>query len=217
MSKCPKMGLLGANQAVQSTACKVWQNHSVRRSLKLDHLLEANSFNSSKITRKKSIRTYSPTTGTCQMSPFGASASSEEQEHKNEPSNEKRKKLNHLSLTKRKESTTKDNNEFMMLLSKVEKSSEEIMEIMQNLSSIQALEGSRELENILGISCASCFLQREMRKTKELMIKVTEQKLFEKKCSEFSNKDSSCSFFKISLRCHIFYETLPNLPRIASS
>ncbi|CAD7689527.1 unnamed protein product [Nyctereutes procyonoides] len=161
----------------------------VRRSLKLDHLLEGNSFDSSKITRKKSIRTYSPTTGTCQMSPFAASASSKEQEHKNEPSNEKRKKLNHLSLTERKESTTKDHDEFMMLLSKVEKSSEEIMEIMQNLSSIQALEGSRELENILGISCASCFLQREMRKMKKLMIKVTEQKLFEKKCSEFSNKE----------------------------
>lgn len=59
----------------------------VRRSLKLDHLLEANSFDSSKITRKKSITTYSPTTGTCQMSPFAASASSKEQEHKNEPSN----------------------------------------------------------------------------------------------------------------------------------
>uniref|UniRef100_A0A8C0KZU4 Integrin subunit beta 3 binding protein n=1 Tax=Canis lupus dingo TaxID=286419 RepID=A0A8C0KZU4_CANLU len=142
------------------------------------------SFNSSKITRKKSIRTYSPTTGTCQMSPFGASASSEEQEHKNEPSNEKRKKLNHLSLTKRKESTTKDNNEFMMLLSKVEKSSEEIMEIMQNLSSIQALEGSRELENILGISCASCFLQREMRKTKELKRQRHRQREKQPPCRE---------------------------------
>ncbi|PNJ71700.1 ITGB3BP isoform 8 [Pongo abelii] len=69
---------------------------------------------------------------------------------------------------------------FMMLLSKVEKLSEEIMEIMQNLSSIQALEGSRELENLIGISCASRFLKREMQKTKELMTKVNKQKLFEK-------------------------------------
>ncbi|XP_032700786.1 centromere protein R isoform X1 [Lontra canadensis] len=160
----------------------------VKRSLKLDHLLEANSFDSSKITRKKSITTYSPTTGTCQMSPFASPASFKEQEHKNEPSNGKRKKLNHLSLTKRKESTTKDNDEFMVLLAKVEKLSEEIMEIMQNLSSLQALEGSRELENLLGVSHASCFLQREMQKTKELMIKVTEQKLFEKKSSGLPNK-----------------------------
>ncbi|XP_027459226.1 centromere protein R isoform X3 [Zalophus californianus] len=123
------------------------------------------------------------------MSPFASPASSKEQEHKNEPSNGKRKKLSHLSLTERKESTTKDNDEFMVLLSKVEKSSEEIVEIMQNLSSIEALEGSRELENLLGISRASCFLPREMQKTKELMKKVTEQKLFEKKSSGPPNKE----------------------------
>ncbi|XP_063657251.1 centromere protein R isoform X7 [Pan troglodytes] len=138
------------------------------------------SFDPSKITRKKSVITYSPTTGTCQMSLFASPTSSEEQKHRNGLSNEKRKKLNHPSLTESKESTTKDNDEFMMLLSKVEKLSEEIMEIMQNLSSIQALEGSRELENLIGISCASHFLKREMQKTKELMTKVNKQKLFEK-------------------------------------
>lgn len=69
----------------------------------------------------------------------------------------KREKWNHPSLTESKESTTKDNDELMMLLSKVEKLSEEIMAIMQNLSSIRALEGSRELENLIGISCASRF------------------------------------------------------------
>ncbi|XP_039089361.1 centromere protein R isoform X2 [Hyaena hyaena] len=141
----------------------------VKRSLKLDHLLEAKSFDSSKTTRKKSITTYSPTTGTCQMSPFASPASFKEQEHKSEPSDGKRKKLNCLSLTERKESTTKDNDEFMALLSKVEKSSEEIVEIMRNLRSIQALEGSRELGKLIGISRTSCFfLQREMQKTKEL-------------------------------------------------
>ncbi|VFV31181.1 centromere protein r isoform 1 [Lynx pardinus] len=162
----------------------------VKRSLKLDHLLEAKSFDSSKITRKNSITTYSPTTGTCQMSPFASPASSKEQDHKSEPSNGKRKKMNHLSLNERKESTTKDNDEFMVLLSQVEKSSEEILEIMQNLSSIQALEGSRELGKLIGISRMSCFfLQKEMQKTKELMTKVTKQKLFEKKSSGPPNKE----------------------------
>ncbi|XP_078306700.1 centromere protein R [Panthera onca] len=162
----------------------------VKRSLKLDHLLEAKSFDSSKITRKNSITTYSPTTGTCQMSPFASPASSKEQDHKSEPSNGKRKKMNHLSLNERKESTTKDNDEFMVLLSQVEKSSEEILEIMQNLSSIQALEGSRELGKLVGISRMSCFfLQKEMQKTKELMTKVTKQKLFEKKSSGPPNKE----------------------------
>ncbi|XP_073090166.1 centromere protein R isoform X2 [Manis javanica] len=170
----------------------------VKRSLKLDGLLEENSFDPAKITRKKSITTYSPTTGTCQMSPFASPTSSNEQKHRNGPSNGKRKRMNDLTFTKRKESTTEDNDEFMTLLSKVEKSSEEIMEIMQNLSSIQALEGSRELENLIGISCASCSLRREMQKTKELMTKITKQKLFEKKISGLTNKgffpmgDCSC-------------------------
>ncbi|XP_031321152.1 centromere protein R isoform X2 [Camelus dromedarius] len=146
----------------------------VKRSLKLDGLLKANSFDSPKITRKKSITSYSPTTGTCQMSPFASPTSFKEQEHKNGPSNGRRK----TCITKRKESTTQDNDEFMVLLSKVEKSSEEIIEVMQN-----ALEGSRELENLIGISRASCVLKREMQKTKELMTKVTKQKLFEKKSS----------------------------------
>ncbi|XP_053511485.1 centromere protein R isoform X1 [Artibeus jamaicensis] len=160
----------------------------VKRSLKLDDPLEVNSFGPSKITRKKSVTDYSPTTGTCQLSPFASPTRSKEQEHKNGPSNGRRKKSNHLSLTKRKKSTTKDD-ELMALLSKVEKSSEEIVEIMQGLSSIQALEGNRKLENLIGISCGSCFLKREMQKTKELMTKVTKQKLFEKKSSELSNKE----------------------------
>ncbi|XP_069860517.1 centromere protein R isoform X2 [Dipodomys merriami] len=152
----------------------------VKRSLKLDDPLEENSFASPKITRKKSIETYSPTTGTCQMSPFSSPTRSEEQEHRNRPANGKRKTMIHFNLTKRKESTKEDNDEFMMLLSKAEKSSEEILKIMQNLRSIQALEGNRELENLIGTFYIPCFLRREMKKTKELMTRVTKQKLFEK-------------------------------------
>ncbi|XP_042639273.1 centromere protein R [Orycteropus afer afer] len=154
-------------------------------------VLKENSFDPSKIQRKGSIITYSPTTGTCQMSPFASPRSSQEQEHRNGPSNGKRGKSNYLNsrLTERKESTTNDSDEFMMLLSKVEKSSEKIMEIMQNLSSIQALQGRKELESLIGISCSSCFLKREMQKTKELMTKVTKQKLFEKRSARLPSKE----------------------------
>ncbi|XP_004369068.2 centromere protein R isoform X1 [Trichechus manatus latirostris] len=182
-------------------------NHEMRakRSLRLEGLLEENSLGPSKIQRKKSIATYSPTTGTCQMSPFASPTSSKEQEHRNGPSNGKKEKLNNLNsrLTERKEPRTNDNDEFMMLWSKVEKSSEEIMEIMQNLSSIQALKGRKELENLIGISCASSFLQREMQKTKELMRKVTKQRLFEKRSTGLPNKElrhlDSYEFLKASL------------------
>lgn len=60
----------------------------------------------------------------------------------------------------------------MVLLSKVEKSSEESVEIVPSLSIIQALGGSQELEKLIGVSCASCFLKQEMQETKELMRKV---------------------------------------------
>ncbi|XP_044800836.2 centromere protein R isoform X2 [Bubalus bubalis] len=154
----------------------------VKRSLKLDGMLKANSFGSPKITRKKSAADYSPTTGTCQMSPIASPTSSKEQENRNGPSNGKRKNLNHLSINKRMESTMQDN-EFMVLLSKVEKSSEEFMEIMQN-----ALKGSKELENLIGIPHASCVFKREMQKTKKLMTNVIKQKLFKKKNSGLPNK-----------------------------
>uniref|UniRef100_A0A8D2CPD1 Centromere protein R n=1 Tax=Sciurus vulgaris TaxID=55149 RepID=A0A8D2CPD1_SCIVU len=161
----------------------------VKRSLKLDDQLEENLFDPSKITKKKSITAYSPTTGTCQMSPFSSPTSSKEQEPRNGPSNGKRKKSNHLSLSEIKESTIKDNDRFMVLLSKVETSSEEIMEIMKNLSNIKALEGNRELENLISISRTSCFLKREVEKTKELVTKITKQKLFEKRSSVLPHKE----------------------------
>ncbi|XP_069934477.1 centromere protein R isoform X2 [Oryctolagus cuniculus] len=131
------------------------------------------------------------------MSPFTSPTSSKEGEHRNGPSNGKRRKLNHLNLMGRKESTTKVNDEFMTMLSKVEKSSDKIMEIMQNLNSIQALKGNRELENLIGISYASCFLKREMEKTKELMIKVTKQKRLEKKNSRLPHKGLHLPLFLI--------------------
>ncbi|XP_006773291.1 PREDICTED: centromere protein R isoform X1 [Myotis davidii] len=160
----------------------------VKRSLKLDDPFEAHSFEPSRITRKRGFTNYSPSTGTCRLSPYASPTNSKEQEHKNGPTNGKKKKLNHLSLTQRNISTTKDD-ELMVLLSKVEKSSEEIMEITQSLSITQALKDSRKLHNLIGISYGPCFLKREMKKTKELMTKVIKQKLFEKKSSELSNKE----------------------------
>ncbi|KAM6168665.1 centromere protein R [Erethizon dorsatum] len=77
----------------------------------------------------------------------------------------------------------------MVVFSKVEKSTEEIVEIMQNLRSLQALEGNKEFENLIGISCTSRFLKREVKKAKELLTKVTKQKLLEKKNSELPHKE----------------------------
>ncbi|XP_051044182.1 centromere protein R isoform X2 [Phodopus roborovskii] len=125
------------------------------------------SFNPSKIRRKKSITAYSPTTGTYQMSPFSSPSTRKEQKCGNGPSNGKRK-WNNISSPARKESTAKDSDEFMVLLSKIERSSEKTMEIMKNLRSIQALENNRQLEDLIGVSLAPCFLKGEVEKTREL-------------------------------------------------
>eukprot|EP00069_Balaena_mysticetus_P004404 bmy_00834T0 len=65
--------------------------HAARRNAVQDLILcQSNfvkSFDSSKIRRKISVTAYSPTTGTCQMSPFASPTSSKEQENKNGPSN----------------------------------------------------------------------------------------------------------------------------------
>ncbi|XP_058437528.1 centromere protein R isoform X2 [Marmota monax] len=152
----------------------------VKRSLKLDDQLEENSFDPSKITKKRSITAYSPTTGTCQMSPFSSPTSSKEQEPGNGPSNGGHNIFN-LHLCGAEDRTQcLVHARFMVLLSKVETSSEEIMEIMKNLNNIKALEGNRELENLISISRSSCFLKREVEKTKELVTKLRKQKLCEK-------------------------------------
>lgn len=70
----------------------------------------------------------------------------------------------------------------MVLLPKVEKSSEESMGIVPSLS-VTGSGGSQELEELIGVSCASCCLKQEMQETKELMRKVVTQKLFEEKSS----------------------------------
>ncbi|XP_036035138.1 centromere protein R isoform X1 [Onychomys torridus] len=170
----------------------------VKRSLKLDDQLEENSFSPSKTRRKKSITAYSPTTGTYQMSPFSSPSTPKEHERGKGPSNGK-EKLNNLSSPTSKESTAKDSDEFMVLLSKIERSSEKTMEIMKKLSSIQALEHNRQLEDLIGISLVPCYLKREVEKTRELMTKVTKQKLFEKKSSRIPPRVSPSHLTTVSI------------------
>ncbi|XP_063144022.1 centromere protein R isoform X5 [Rattus norvegicus] len=188
----------------------------VKRSLKLDDQFEENSFGPSKIMRKKSITAFSPTTGTYQLSPFSSPRTPKEQEHRDGPSNGTRK-WSVLSSPARQDSTVKGSDGFMMLLSKIERSSEKTMEIMKNLSSLQALEGNRQLEDLLGVSLVPCSLKSEAKKTKELMTKVMKQKLFEKKnsrippkggCNKETTHRPSCCVLLESLSKKMGKETL---------
>uniref|UniRef100_A0A8C6YMB7 Integrin subunit beta 3 binding protein n=1 Tax=Nothoprocta perdicaria TaxID=30464 RepID=A0A8C6YMB7_NOTPE len=118
----------------------------VKRALKLDTIKKDNVTTPLK-TKKKNLNSYSPTTGTCQMSPFSSPTSHNIV----------------FNLLCR----------FMELQSKVKNSLAKILKIRENLKSLQALEGSRELENIIGVSDLSCILSAEMQKTQVLTPWVT--------------------------------------------
>ncbi|TFK10123.1 synaptopodin [Platysternon megacephalum] len=69
---------------------------------------------------------------------------------------------------------------FMVLQSEVENSLVRFLKMRQSLTSLQALEGSRELENIFGVSDSSCNLKAEVQKTKVLMAQAEKRKLLKR-------------------------------------
>ncbi|XP_010295866.1 PREDICTED: centromere protein R [Phaethon lepturus] len=69
---------------------------------------------------------------------------------------------------------------FMELHSKVKNSLVRILKMRANLTSLQALEGSRELENIIGVSDLSCVLHTEVQKTQVLMNQAEQLQLLKK-------------------------------------
>uniref|UniRef100_A0A8C6YMR0 Integrin subunit beta 3 binding protein n=1 Tax=Nothoprocta perdicaria TaxID=30464 RepID=A0A8C6YMR0_NOTPE len=129
----------------------------VKRALKLDTIKKDNVTTPLK-TKKKNLNSYSPTTGTCQMSPFSSPTSHNIV----------------FNLLCR----------FMELQSKVKNSLAKILKIRENLKSLQALEGSRELENIIGVSDLSCILSAEMQKTQVTYIHTYVIIMFENKDSK---------------------------------
>ncbi|NXP14958.1 CENPR protein, partial [Thinocorus orbignyianus] len=117
-------------------------------------------------TRKEDLNAYSPTTGTCQMSPFSSPISHDAQNFRNHPSNAE-KSESESRLSRRGQPRTEED-AFVELQSKVQSSLVRILKIRANLTSLKALEGSKELENILGGSDSSCDLSAEVQKTQAL-------------------------------------------------
>ncbi|XP_042641436.1 centromere protein R isoform X2 [Tyto alba] len=153
-----------------------------KRSLKLDTVKKDNPSDETFLkTEMKNLKSYSPTTGTCQMSPFSSPTSHNAQNFRNHPSNggviEESDSESRLS---RRGQPQTEKHEFMELQSKVKSSLVRILEIRANLTSLQALEGSRELENIIGVSDFSCLLSAEVQKTQVLMSQAEELQLLKR-------------------------------------
>ncbi|XP_030350096.1 centromere protein R [Strigops habroptila] len=155
---------------------------SVKRALKLDNVKKDIPSNATPLkTKRKNLNSYSPTTGTCEMSPFSSPVSHNAPILKNHLSNGDRMKQNgSASKLPRRGQPQTEEDVFMELQSKVERSLDRILKIRANLTSLQALEGSRELENIVGVSASSPDLRDEVRKTQELMSQAEELQLLKR-------------------------------------
>uniref|UniRef100_A0A8C3PRV9 Integrin subunit beta 3 binding protein n=1 Tax=Calidris pygmaea TaxID=425635 RepID=A0A8C3PRV9_9CHAR len=141
---------------------------SVKRALNLDTKDNPSEETPLK-TRKENVKSYSPTTGTCQMSPFSSPVSHNAQNLRNHSSNEDGAEENDSeSILSRRGQPQTEEDAFMELQSKVKSSLVRILKIRANLTSLQALEGSKELENITGVSDLSCDLRAELQKTQAL-------------------------------------------------
>ncbi|NXT18654.1 CENPR protein, partial [Syrrhaptes paradoxus] len=118
--------------------------------------------------KKKDLISYSPTTGTRQMSPFSSPMSHKAQNLGNHPSTDGTEQNDSKSTLPRRGQPQTEEDAFTELQSKVKNSLARILKIRANLTSLQALEGSRELENIIGVSDSSCDLSAELKKTQAL-------------------------------------------------
>ncbi|XP_074121856.1 centromere protein R [Sminthopsis crassicaudata] len=168
----------------------------VKRSLKLDVLLQENS-PKSRQSRGQLIASYSPTTGTRQISPYSSPRSHNGRELRNGPSNGRASRKDELkekhkptdlrnqgsypeqvkadqrhTVPRRGQPRAEDKDDIMILLYTIDKSLGKFTETWQSLKHLQTLMGQPELENLIGVSCTSLDLRSELQKTRELMIKA---------------------------------------------
>ncbi|NWT57489.1 CENPR protein, partial [Erythrocercus mccallii] len=125
---------------------------------------------SSRKAKRRNLNSYSPTTGTRQISPFSTPSSHRAENPSNAPAEEDGNERNHSErgLSRRGQPQT-EHDVFLQLQSRVRNSLPRILKLRENLTSLKALEGSRELENILGVSHSSCVLSAELQKTQALV------------------------------------------------
>ncbi|KAJ7332642.1 hypothetical protein JRQ81_014822, partial [Phrynocephalus forsythii] len=153
-----------------------------KRALKLDSVMMGKVTATPQMSRKKNHLSFSPTTGTCLMSPFSSPRSSNIQEQRNGLSKGKRDAPKGLTIksSRKEQPQIEESDKLLALQSEVENSLESFLKIRQNLTSLQALEGSRELENIVGVVNNSGDLRSEVKKNRKLLEEASKQKLLKR-------------------------------------
>ncbi|NWH84199.1 CENPR protein, partial [Aegithalos caudatus] len=125
---------------------------------------------SSQKAKRSNLNSYSPTTGTRQISPFSSPSSHRTENASKAPAQEDGSEQSEpeSELSRRGQPPT-EHEVFLQLQSQVRNSLPKILKLREKLTSLKALEGSRELENILGVSHSSCVLSAELQKTQALV------------------------------------------------
>uniref|UniRef100_A0A8B9TRM4 Integrin subunit beta 3 binding protein n=1 Tax=Anas platyrhynchos TaxID=8839 RepID=A0A8B9TRM4_ANAPL len=174
---------------------------SAKRSLQLDGVKKCNPSEATPLTKKKNLNLYSPTTGTRQISPFSSPTSRNARDLRNGLSNDlpgDGNKQNELEIRlSRRGQCQAEKDAFAELQSKVKSSLVRFLKTRASLTNLQALEGSRELENIIGVSDLSCILSAEVQKTQVLMGQAEELQLLERNhgklpAQEYARAADSC-------------------------
>lgn len=181
---------------------------SAKRSLQLDGVKKCNPSEATPLTKKKNLNLYSPTTGTRQISPFSSPTSRNARDLRNGLSNDlpgDGNKQNELEIRlSRRGQCQAEKDAFAELQSKVKSSLVRFLKTRASLTNLQALEGSRELENIIGVSDLSCVLSAEVQKTQVLMGQAEELQLLERNhgklpAQEYARAADSAAFFRLLL------------------
>ncbi|XP_066858050.1 centromere protein R isoform X2 [Anser cygnoides] len=166
---------------------------SAKRSLKLDGGKKYNPSEATPLTKKKNLNSYSPTTGTCQISPFSSPTSHNAQDLRNGLSNDlpgdETEQNNLESRLSRRGQPEAEKHAFTELQSKVKSSLVRFLKTRASLTNLKALEGSRELENIIGGSDSYCILSAEVQKTQVLMGQAEELQLLERNHGKLPAQD----------------------------
>ncbi|NXB11572.1 CENPR protein, partial [Cnemophilus loriae] len=119
--------------------------------------------------KRSNLNSYSPTTGTRRMSPCSSPVSHRARNPRNPPAEDGNEQSESKSGLSRRGQPQTEHDVFLQLQSQVRSSLPRILKIRANLTSLKALEGSRELENILGVQHSSCVLSAELQKTQALV------------------------------------------------
>lgn len=143
----------------------------VKRSLKLDDPAKSSNHPTPKKQKPMLNKIFSPTTGTCQISPYSSPGRAKEKPRELLSAAEKDSSSHPLEKghPSREQTQRVVLDDFMVLHSRAEKSLASFIKMRKSLTSLQALEGSKELEKILGVSDRSLDLKSELQRTKELI------------------------------------------------